>query len=476
MKEETQGIVSSKVENFFDWYSEVVVKSGFAEPSAVSGCPVIKPLGFSVWKNIESFFDSLIFSRGVRNAYFPLFIPERFFKLEASHAEGFSPEVAWIENKDPKAGRVALRPTSETIVHDSFSRWVRSWRDLPLKINQWCNVVRWEIKDVRIFLRGREFFWQEGHCAYESEKECEEEAKGYLDDYVKVLQDLLAVPVVAGVKTKKETFAGAKRSFSIESFMPDGKALQSGTSHNLGDGFAKSFGIKFQDKSGGESFVFQNSWGLSTRVLGAMIMTHSDDKGLVLPPRVAFSKAVIVPIFNKDNRDVVFGFCERVKDELKEFNVDLDYDDEHSPGWKFSNAELRGYPFRIEVGGKEVDKDCVVFVSRDSFEKSEVKFGDVKNFLSKGLDEMHDRLFVKAKKFLDGSVVNVSCWDDFLEADKGKKLILCYFCGEPGCEDKIKEETKGVTSRCVGFGMEKDVGSCVKCSKEGPLTYFSRAY
>jgi len=300
------GITTKKEDDMADWYSQVVLKAQVADHSPVKGTMIIRPYGYAIWQNIVNFLDGNIKKRGVENAYFPSFIPESFFKKEAEHAEGFAPEVAWVANKDESGEKLALRPTSETIMYHSYARWIRSWRDLPLRINQWCNIIRWEVKDVKMFLRSREFLWQEGHCVYRTEDECNKETLLYLEEYRKVVEDLLAVPVLTGMKTDKERFAGALRTYTLEGFMPDGKALQMGTSHDLGQGFAKAFGIKYADEDEKVQVPWQNSWGLSTRTVGAVIMMHSDNKGLVLPPNVAPIKAVVIPIIFKDKRESLF--------------------------------------------------------------------------------------------------------------------------------------------------------------------------
>src|SRR3990167_4633262 len=322
-KEETLGITIKKEQDFSEWYNEVVIKSELAEHSVIRGFMVIKPRGYAIWEAIQSYFDKRIKKIGVKNAYFPLLIPEEFFKKEAEHAKGFAPELAWVMDQEQKE-KYALRPTSETIMYDSYAKWVRSWRDLPLRINQWCNVLRWEVKQTKLFLRTREFLWQEGHCVYETEEECEKETKLYLNEYKKVCEELLAIPVIEGEKTDKERFAGAKRTYTLEALMPDGKALQMGTSHNLGQNFAKAFGIRFLGRDEKEKLPWQNSWGFSTRLIGALVMTHSDNKGLVLPPKVAPVQVVIVPIYDSTNKEKIIKKANEIKLKLKSYDVKLD--------------------------------------------------------------------------------------------------------------------------------------------------------
>jgi len=352
-KEENLGISIKKTEDFSEWYNEVVIKSELADHSPIKGFMIIRPRGYNIWMNIQNYFDRRIKNLGVQNAYFPLLIPERFFQKEAEHAKGFAPELAWISEKE-EGERYALRPTSETIIYDSYSKWVRSWRDLPLRINQWCNVLRWEVKQTKLFLRTREFLWQEGHCVYETEDECNKEALLFLDEYKTLCVDLLAIPVLKGKKTEKEKFAGAKTTYTLEALMPDGKALQMGTSHNLGQNFAKAFGIKFLGKDEKEYIPWQNSWGFTTRLIGAMVMVHSDDKGLILPPRVAPTQIVIVPIYKSENKEKIMEKAHDIKNKLKDYGIGLDGRDGYTPGWKFNEWELKGIPLRIEIGPKDI--------------------------------------------------------------------------------------------------------------------------
>jgi prolyl-tRNA synthetase len=473
---ETLGITIKKEEDMPGWYSEVIQKAELADPAVVQGFMVIRPNAYALWEQIQKFFDPVIKKMGVRNAYFPLLIPESFFKKEAEHAEGFAPELAWLQAEKGEE-RLALRPTSETIMYDSYSKWIRSYRDLPLRINQWCNVVRWEVKQTKIFLRTREFLWQEGHCVYETEEECDKETRKYLAEYKKLCEDLLAFPVLVGCKTQKEKFAGAKSTYAIEALMPDGKAVQMGTSHNLGQGFAKSFGISFIGKDEKQHTPWQNSWGISTRMIGSVIMTHGDNKGLVLPPRLAFNKVVIVPILFEDTKEDVLKECRRVKEELAEFNPILDDRDEYTPGWKYNEWELKGMPFRIEIGPKDVEKKQVVVVRRDTGKKEFVKAKDVKDEIVKLIDAMHKDMYAKAKKFLDESIVEAKSWDEFVKQINSKKLVKVDFCGEVECEDWIKDKTGGATSRVIQLDSKKPKGKCVHCGKEANVvTYFSKSY
>jgi len=474
MAGEDLGLKAKKSENFAEWYPEVVLKAGLADYSPVKGCMIIKPHGYAIWELIQQYFNKRLKELGVKNAYFPLFIPERFFKKEAEHAAGFKPEVAWIEAEKGEE-RLAVRPTSETIMYDAYARWIRSWRDLPLKINQWCNVVRWETKATKLFLRTREFLWQEGHCVYATKEECEKETYLYLKEYERLCKELLAIPVIPGKKTEQEKFAGADFTLTVEAFMPDGRALQMGTSHSLGQNFAKAFGIKYMGKDEKEHYAWQNSWGFSTRLIGAVIMMHGDDKGLILPPGIAPVQAVIVPIYFKDaEKKKVFEVCEKVKKELENsFRVEFDSREEYTPGFKFNDWELKGVPIRIEIGPKDVAKKQVVIVRRDTGAKVEVKLKDVANYLSDALEKVHKNLYERTLKHLKKSIVEVKDYEQFKEFAEKRMLLKCGFCGKKECEERIKEET-GLTSRCIPINAKEK--KCIICGKKGEETYFSKGY
>ncbi len=476
-KVEQRGITVRKADDMPEWYSQVVTKTGVADYAPVRGCMIIRPLGYGFWQRIMDYFNERLAEMEVKNAYFPLFIPESFFTKEAEHAEGFSPEVAWIERKDESQERLALRPTSETIMYDAYGRWIRSHRDLPLRMNQWCNIVRWEVQDTKIFLRSREFLWQEGHCVYETEKECVGEVLKVLDEYEALCHDLLAVPVLKGRKTEQEKFAGAVETYSIEAFMPDGKALQMGTSHHLGQNFAKAFGIGFIGKDEKEHLGWQNSWGVSTRLLGALIMVHSDDKGLVIPPRMAQRKVVIVPIYFKD-KDAIIAEAKRLAGELKGLDAYVDDREEYTPGWKFNDAELLGIPLRIELGPRDLEKRQCVVVRRDTGEKTFLPLEGLKGRIDALLEQMQKDMYEKARAAMDACIVEVKDWKAFLDAAGKKRLIKTSFCGEPDCEQAIKEETKGVTSRNIPLKEEKLIaGKCVHCTRPAKYNvFFSRAY
>ncbi len=476
-EEKQQGITVKKEEDFSEWYQQVVLRGELAEYSPVKGCMIIKPSGYAIWESIQNYFNERLHKLGVRNAYFPLFIPESFFKKEMEHAKGFSPEVAWIANREEGSERLAIRPTSETIMYDAYSRWVRSYRDLPLRINQFCNVVRWETKATRLFLRTREFLWQEGHCVYETEEECDKETRLFLNEYAELCKELLAIPVVQGRKTEKEKFAGALYTTTIESFMPDGRSLQCGTSHNLGQNFAKSFNINFLGKDEKIHVPWQNSWGISTRLIGATVMMHSDDRGLVVPPRVAYHKAVIVPILFEKDKEKVLKESKELEKELKQFNIILDDREGYSPGWKFSDWELKGIPIRIEIGPKDVENKQVVLVRRDTLQKEVVKRKQVKNRVKEVLENMQEDLYNKARRRIDDAVEEVKNEKELAKVIEKRKIALAFYCEKVSCEDNIREKFAGVKIICIPFEQKKAEGPCIMCQQRSKeQAYIAKSY
>lgn len=476
----TLGITVKKNDDMPEWYSQVVLKAELADYSPIKGCMVIRPYGYALWEKIQEYFNKRLEKRGVKNAYFPMFIPESFFKKEAEHAEGFKPEVAWVSNKDADSKeRLAIRPTSETIMYDSYSRWIRSHRDLPLRINQWCNIVRWEVSDVKLFLRSREFLWQEGHCVYETEEECSKEVYIMLNEYKRLAEELLAVPVVIGKKTAHEKFAGAYFTTTIESLMPDGKALQMGTSHNLGQGFGKAFDIKYLGADEKYAYPWQSSWGFSTRLIGALVMMHGDDKGLVLPPSIAPIHAVIIPIIFKDSKDAVLAKCKEMKSELAKYSIEIDDRDGYKPGFKYNEWELKGVPIRIEFGPKDMDAGQAILVRRDSGEKTIVKLTKLSEEFDRMLDDIQLNLFRKSKKYFDESIVSASTYDEMMEQIKDKKMVKVPFCCEVSCEDDVKTKSGGVTTRCIPLDSELQTPRqpCMNCKKDGKhFVLFARNY
>lgn len=476
-EEKQQGLTETKEGNFSEWYTQVVTKAELADYAPVRGFMVIRPNAYAIWESIQHYFDSRISRHGVKNAYFPLLIPKSFFEKEAEHASGFEPELAWVEGSDKDVEeRLAIRPTSETIIYASYAKWIRSWRDLPLRLNQWCNVLRWEVKQCKLFLRTREFLWQEGHCVYGTEQEAEKEALLFLDEYRKMCEEQLAIPVLVGEKTESERFAGAKRTFTLEALMPDGKALQMGTTHNLGQGFAKGFGIEYLDKAGKKQVPWQNSWGFSTRLIGALVMVHGDNKGLVLPPAVASSKAVIVPILFEKNKEKVLKKAREIAKKFAKFNPILDDRDSYSAGWKFNEWELKGIPIRVEIGPKDIAKKQLVLVRRDTGKKETVKESKAVARIAQLLKEIQADLFKKAQLFLKQNSAEAKTWQEFRKGVSQKKLVLAWFCDRPECEEEIKDETTA-SSRCIRFKQGKERGKCVKCGQAAlSKVWFGKAY
>ena len=466
MEKDVKGITARKDQDFSEWYTQVVQKAELADYSDVKGFMVIRPNAYSIWEIIQRNFDERIKKLGVKNAYFPLLIPESFFKREAEHAKGFNPEVAWVEKSKEESERLAIRPTSETIMYDSYSKWIRSWRDLPLRINQWCNVVRWETKTTRLFLRTREFLWQEGHCVYEKLEECKKETLNYLSEYKRLCESVLAIYILDGKKTKTEKFAGAYETYSIEGLMADGKALQMGTSHNLGQGFARSFKINFIGRNEKTSIPWQNSWGVSTRLIGALVMVHGDDKGLVLPPRVALNKVVIVPILSKDDKEKVARKSRDIFSKLKNFNPLLDDREEYSVGWKFNEWELKGIPLRLEIGPKDIEKKQVVIVRRDTGKKIFVKESEIDKSVQNILNDMQDEMYKKSRDFTLKNIVEVKNMDELKKAITSRKIALGPLCDSEKCEENIKDKANGAKTLNIPFDQPSNLGICISCGKK----------
>ncbi len=474
-KEQQLGLTVKKEEDFSEWYNQVVQKAELADYAPIKGFMVIRPRAYQLWEGIQAYFNNVLDEVGVPNAYFPLLIPESFFKKEAEHAEGFAPELAWVEKAEEEE-RVAIRPTSETIIYDSFSKWLRSWKQLPLRINQWCNILRWEVKQTKLFLRTREFLWQEGHCVYANKEDCDRETERMLMEYKKLCEELLAIPVLVGQKTENEKFAGAYYTLTVEAFMPDGRALQMGTSHNLGQGFAKSFHLEFSNEKEQKVVPWQSSWGFSTRLIGAVVMVHGDNKGLVVPPRLAKNKCIIVPIIFEKDKKSVLKKCRELKEKLKQFSPVLDERDDYSAGWKFNEWELKGMPLRIEVGPKDIAKKQVVIVRRDNGKKEIVKEKDIAKAVPKILESMHKSLFDKAKKFLNENTVEVKTKQEFQKAINERKLVVGFFCHSAECEEKIKEETTA-TSRLLERKLYSGNIRCMYCGKiASERAYFAKSY
>ena len=474
------GITVKKEEDFSEWYTQVIQKAGLADYAPVGGCMVIKPLGFGIWENIQKVLDKKFKETGVKNAYFPMLIPERLLKREAKHFSGFVPECGWVTHGgDSKLSeRLALRPTSETIMYEVFSKWIRSYRDLPLLINQWCNIIRWETKATKLFLRTREFLWQEGHTVHRTKNEANERMKLMLKIYKDFVEKFLAIPLLDGEKSEKEKFAGALTTTTIEALMPDGKALQMGTSHNLGQNFSKAFEITFLDKDGREKYAWQTSWGVSTRLIGALVMVHGDDKGLVLPPKISPIQVVIVPIRFKENANVL-KVARKIKQKLEEANYSVVLDERvgYTAGWKFNDWELRGVPIRIEIGPEELKTKRLTLFRRDTREKKEIDEERVVDEIKSMLDDIQSNLFKRAKKFLDENITTVKGYEEFkrVVSERGGFIRACW-CSSPKCEEKIKNET-GATIRMIPFKKEKVFSNCIYCGKKAnKVVYFAKAY
>ena len=470
--------ITSMETDFAQWYTDVVKKAELIDYSSVKGCMIIKPAGYAIWENIQKELDTRFKKTGVENVYMPMFIPESLLEKEKDHVEGFAPECAWVTHGglNQLQERLCVRPTSETLFCDFYKNLIQSYRDLPKVYNQWCSVVRWE-KETRPFLRSREFLWQEGHTAHATQEEAEERTVQMLNLYADFCEEVLAMPVVRGRKTEKEKFSGAEATYTIEALMHDGKALQSGTSHNFGDGFAKAFGIQYTDKENKLQYVHQTSWGMTTRLIGAIIMVHGDDSGLVLPPRIAPTQVMIIPI--RQDAEGVLDKANEVMTRLlaKEVRTKLD-DSEKSPGWKFSEAEMRGYPIRIELGPKDIAENHCVLVRRDTREKMVVSLDEVETKVQELLVTIQTEMFERAKAHRDNHISDAYTYSEFkVLADTKPGFIRGMWCEDQACEDKIKEET-GATSRCMPFNDQEQISDvCVCCGKPAhKLVYWGKAY
>lgn len=468
--------ITSMDEDFAKWYTDVCIKAELIDYASVKGCMIIRPYGYAIWENIQHLMDRMFKETGHENVYMPLFIPESLLQKEKDHVEGFAPEVAWVTHggEEELEERLCVRPTSETLFCDHFKNIVHSYRDLPKLYNQWCNVVRWE-KTTRPFLRSREFLWQEGHTLHASAEEAREETERMLNTYARFAEEYLAMPVVKGQKTEKERFAGAEATYTIEALMHDGKALQSGTSHYFGDGFAKAFEITYTDKDNKQQYPFQTSWGTTTRLIGAIIMTHGDDNGLVLPPAVAPIQAVVVPIalHKAGVSEAANGVYERLK---KVCRVKLD-DSEQSPGWKFAEYEMKGVPLRIELGPRDIENNCCVVVRRDNREKTVISLDELENEIPKLLKAVHDGLYSKALERRENMTYDAHDIEEMKKiADEKPGFIRAMWCGDRECEDKLKDYA-GVTSRCIPFEQEHISDKCVCCGKPAKaMLYWGKAY
>ncbi|MCR5501752.1 MAG: proline--tRNA ligase [Lachnospiraceae bacterium] len=469
--------ITSMNEDFAKWYTDVVTKAELIAYSNVKGCMVIKPAGYAIWENIQRELDRRFKETGVENVYMPMFIPEGLLQKEKDHVEGFAPEVAWVTHGGlaPLQERMCVRPTSETLFCDFYKDDIQSYRDLPKVYNQWCSVVRWE-KETRPFLRSREFLWQEGHTAHATEEEAQARTEQMLDVYADFCREVLAIPVVKGRKTEKEKFAGAVATYTIEALMHDGKALQSGTSHNFGTGFAEAFGIQYTDKDNHLQYVHQTSWGLSTRIIGAIIMVHGDDSGLKLPPAIAPVQVAVIPI--RQQAEGVLEKASSIADELRKAGIRVKLDDtDKSPGFKFSEQEMRGIPLRIEIGPKDIENGKCVICRRDTGEKIEVSLDEVNAKIPELLDSIQKDMLSRAEEHLKTHTYEAHDREEFVKLFNEKAgFVKAMWCGETACEEKIKEDM-AVTSRCMPYKQEHLSDTCVYCGKKAQkMVYWGRAY
>ncbi len=488
--------LTTRAQDYSQWYNDLVLKGSLADYSAVRGCMVIKPYGYALWENMQATLDKMFKDTGHENAYFPLFVPKSLFEAEEKNAEGFAKECAIVthyrlktdpNNKgklmvDPEAKleeELIVRPTSEAIIWNTYKTWIQSYRDLPILVNQWANVVRWEMR-TRLFLRTAEFLWQEGHTAHATKEEAIEETLKMLDVYADFAENWMAMPVIKGVKTPNERFAGAEDTYCIEALMQDGKALQAGTSHFLGQNFAKAFDVKFSDKNNTLDYVWATSWGVSTRLIGGLVMTHSDDEGLVLPPRIAPVQVVIVPIFKGEEQKALLD--EKVHAMVASFKaagirVKYDDSDNQRPGWKFAEYELKGVPVRIAVGPRDLENNQVEIARRDTKEKTTVSMDGITETVSQLLLDIQSNLFERAKKYRDEHITKVDSWDDFIATlDTKAGFVSAHWDGTPESEDKIKEMTKA-TIRCIPLNNEQEAGTCILTGKPSvQRVLFARAY
>jgi prolyl-tRNA synthetase len=468
--------ITAMDEDFAQWYTDIVKKAELVDYSSVKGCMILRPYGYGIWENIQKVLDEKFKETGHENVYMPMFIPESLLQKEKDHVEGFAPEVAWVTHggSEPLAEKLCVRPTSETLFCEHYAKTIQSYNDLPKLYNQWCSVVRWE-KTTRPFLRTTEFLWQEGHTAHATVEESKEETINMLNLYADFCENYLAIPVVKGQKTEKEKFAGAEATYTIESLMHDGKALQTGTSHNFSDNFAKAFGITYTDKTGKEQHVHQSSWGMTTRLIGAVIMVHGDDSGLVLPPRIAPTQVVIVPV--AQHKEGVLEKAAELQAEIKKYaRVKTDASDKR-PGWKYSEYEMKGVPIRLEVGPKDIEKGQVALVRRDTREKIFVPMEELATRIPQLLDEVHEGLYAKALAHREEKTYVARNFDELKQiAEEKPGFIKAMWCGELECEEKLKEELT-ITSRCMPFEQEELASDCVCCGKPAKtMVYWGKAY
>lgn len=469
--------ITSRDEDFAKWYTDIVKKAELTDYSGIKGCMIIRPYGYAIWENIQADLDRRFKETGHQNVYMPMFIPESLLQKEKDHVEGFAPECAWVTvgGQEKLQERLCVRPTSETLFCEHYSKIIETYRDLPKLYNQWCSVVRWE-KTTRPFLRTSEFLWQEGHTMHETEEEAREETLRMLQIYTDFYKETLAIPAVIGRKTEKEKFAGAEETYTIEPMMHNGVALQGGTSHYFGDGFAKQFDITFQGRDNKPHYPHQTSWGVSTRMIGAIIMVHGDDEGLVLPPKISPIQVAIIPI--AQHKEGVLDKANELYDRLKkQFRVKLD-DSDNSPGWKFSEYEMKGVPVRVELGPKDIENNQCVIVRRDNREKIFVPLDQLEDKITETLQAIHDSMYEKALKNMQEKTFTAKTYDEFIDiAENHPGFIKAMWCGDTACEEKLKEVTHGVKSRCIPFNEEHIADTCVCCGKPAKhMVFWGKQY
>jgi len=475
------GVTVKKSVDFSDWYTQCVIKSGIADYSPGKGFIILRPYGYAIWENIKEILDDQFKNTGHKNGFLPVLIPESLLTVEKNHFEGFMPEVYWVtkSGNNDLGEKLAVRPTSETLAYSMFSKWISSYRDLPLKLNFWNSALRAEIKSTKPLIRNSEFLWQEGHTAHSNEKEASDEVRMILDLYKMLIEEYLAIPTVSGLKTDKEKFVGANYTTCLESLMPDGKALQMATSHNLAQNFSKPFEIKFLDKDTAEHFVWQTSWGISWRVIGALIMVHGDDKGLILPPKISPTQIIIVPIYKDESKEIVKEKAYELENKLKDSNIRAYTDDrdEFTSGWKFNEWEMKGVPLRVNIGIRDIREEQVELIRRDTRERFYVKEKDLVNETLSILENIQSNMYHLAKNYLVTNTRNATRLDELLSMlDSSGGFVACSWCGKRECEDLVKEKTTA-DIRIIPFNTKKNISSCIACGKEGTTeVYFGRAY
>ncbi|MDW0184995.1 MAG: proline--tRNA ligase [Nitrososphaeraceae archaeon] len=475
------GITVKKSVDFSDWYTQCVIKSGIADYSPGKGFIILRPYGYAIWENIKEILDDQFKNTGHKNGFLPVLIPESLLTVEKNHFEGFMPEVYWVtkSGNNDLGEKLAVRPTSETLAYSMFSKWISSYRDLPLKLNFWNSALRAEIKSTKPLIRNSEFLWQEGHTAHSNEKEANDEVRMILDLYKMLIEEYLAIPTVSGLKTDKEKFVGANYTTCLESLMPDGKALQMATSHNLAQNFSKPFEIKFLDKDSAEHLVWQTSWGISWRVIGALIMVHGDDKGLILPPKISPTQIIIVPIYKDESKEIVKQKAYELENKLKDSNIRAYTDDrdEYTSGWKFNEWEMKGVPLRVNIGIRDIREEQVELIRRDTRERFYVKEKDLVNETLSILENIQSNMYHLAKNYLLTNTRNATRLDELLSMlDSSGGFVACSWCGKRECEDLVKEKTTA-DIRIIPFNTKKNISSCIACGKEGTTeVYFGSAY